>query len=138
MIDQSGYARYCRLELHSRLADKTLDAVADTIRERAEGDSDIVFVVPDTNALYANSALESWRFREAERFALVLTPAVMRELDERKGHHPNPAVSEKAAKLIRMISECRRRGRLVDGVALAGRNRIQAWPMEPKMVLDIH
>jgi hypothetical protein len=73
-------------------------------------------LVPDTNALIFNPALETWRFADVRRFRMGLTPTVLRELDVLKTR--NGGVGEKAERLIRQIREYRRRGRLFDGVPL--------------------
>lgn len=75
-------------------------------------------LVPDTNALLFNPSIENWTFPDLTRFVLVLTPAVLSELDEQKVNHRNPEVREKAERLIRQLKEYRRRGRLTDGVKL--------------------
>jgi hypothetical protein len=98
----------------------------------ASGDEVETLLIPDTNALYAQPRLEHWQFQNCPRFALVIVPAVVSELDRHKDHHPNKVVVEKAQTLIRQIGEYRRRGRLVDGVTLRNhRSRILAWPREP-------
>jgi hypothetical protein len=75
-------------------------------------------LVPDTNALYWNPALETWRAPDWSRFAIALTPTVLRELDTHKADDRNASRQQKAERLIRQIGEYRRRGRLVDGVPL--------------------
>jgi hypothetical protein len=102
------------------------------------GDSHEVILVPDTNALYAQPALEDWAYDECPRFALALVPAVVRELDDHKDRHGNPDVREKARKLVRRIGEYRRRGSLADSVTLRnGRSRIFSWAREPQMAASL-
>ena len=90
------------------------------------------YVVPDTNALLHNPALDSWRFEESRTFTIVLTPAVLSELDLLKINHRNEDVRRKAERLIRQIKEYRRRGRLAEGVTLVRDvSRIQSIATEP-------
>jgi hypothetical protein len=86
-------------------------------------------LVPDTNALYWNTDLETWRAPTRERFLIILTPTVIEELDRHKDDHSKKARRQKAAKLVRKIAEYRRRGSLVDGVTLVrGVSDIFAFP----------
>ncbi len=88
-------------------------------------------IFPDTNALYWNTALDSWRSPTAEQFLVVLTPIVIEEIDRHKVHSTNPAIKRKAERLIRQISEYRRRSPLVKGSVLAkGVSKILALPVE--------
>lgn len=90
--------------------------------------------VPDTNALYWNPALDSWRFADAEPFTLVLTPSVLADLDRHKIEHKNPEVRAKAERLIRGVKEYRRRGSLADGVTIArGVSSVATIATEPRM-----
>ena len=77
-----------------------------------------VILVPDTNALIYNPSIEAWEFQGFARFCIILTPTVISELDQLKVTHRNPEVRSKAEKLIRQIKEYRRRGNLLEGVAL--------------------
>jgi rRNA-processing protein FCF1 len=88
-------------------------------------------IVPDTNALIYNPALETWRFEEVPRFRLAITPTTLRELDILK---TRPAVRDKAERMIRQIREYRRRGQLFVGVPLrTGVSTIFAVATEPPM-----
>jgi len=90
--------------------------------------------VPDTNALLYNPDLESWMFPETPRFAIVLLPTVLSELDLLKVNHRNEEVRKKAEKLTRKVKEYRRRGSLISGVTLVkGRSTIQAIAIEPNV-----
>jgi hypothetical protein len=89
--------------------------------------------VPDTNALYAAPALEAWSFAGTPSFTLVLTPAVVADLDRHKVEHRVPDVREKAKRLIGAIKEYRRRGRLTEGVPVVkGRITLRALATEPR------
>lgn len=111
------------------------------VREQAQlvaslhsvGDT-VVRLVPDTNALIFNPALESWTVDGAARFSIVLLPAVLAELDELKINHRNPEVRDKANGVIRKIKEYRRRGSIIAGVpVVAGRIEILAVAVEPDL-----
>lgn len=75
-------------------------------------------LIPDTNALYENIEIEKWKFEEMQKFDLVITPSVLKDLDKHKIEHRNEGVRTKAIKLINKIKEYRRRGRLTEGVTL--------------------
>jgi hypothetical protein len=92
-------------------------------------------LVPDTNALYWNTALEEWRLPwSPERFVVVLTPTVLREIDLHKSDEHRPSRRAKAERIARQVGEYRRRGSLLHGVPLiAGVSTVMAIPIEPKM-----
>lgn len=75
-------------------------------------------VIPDTNALYYNTEIEKWEFSDFKKFTIALTPSVLKDLDKHKIEHKNESVRLKAIKLINMIKEYRRRGKLTDGVII--------------------
>ena len=75
-------------------------------------------VIPDTNALYYNTEIEKWYFNDFNKFSIALTPSVLKDLDKHKIEHKNDSVRLKAIKLINMIKEYRRRGKLTDGVII--------------------
>jgi hypothetical protein len=131
-INQDEATTRQTVEENESAALAALEGALRLLAERGSGDREEAILVPDTNALYANPALEAWRFDECARFAIALVPAVVTELDRHKDHHPNDGVRQKAGKLARQIGEYRRRGRLVDGVPLRkDRSRILAWAREP-------
>jgi hypothetical protein len=93
-----------------------------------------VILVPDTNALLHNTAIESWEFKEFSQFCIMLTPTVMSELDRLKIIHKNQSVRGKAEKLIRQIKEYRRRGNWFEGVVLRnGVSILRAIATEPSL-----
>ena len=93
--------------------------------------SPVVFV-PDTNALLYNPAIEDWRFPEAPRFRIALTPTVLSELDQLKVAHRSGDVQKKAESLISRIKGYRSRGRLTEGVTLVRNvSEIFAFAVEP-------
>ncbi len=77
------------------------------------------YVIPDTNALLINTAIETWSFSGLKRFWVVLTPTVLKELDSLKMNNRNSQVRAKAKKIIGIIKEFRRRGSLIEGVVVA-------------------
>lgn len=89
-------------------------------------------IVPDTNALLYNPALESWRFAETSNFVFILVPAILSELDSLKVNHRNEDVRKKAERLIRTIKGYRGRGSLTAGVPLVnGVSDVVAVATEP-------
>lgn len=93
-----------------------------------------VTLVPDTNALLHNPALEKWIFNDFSKFTILLTPTVLSELDSLKINHRNEEVRKKAERLINQFKEYGRRGGLTEGVTLvANRSAIMAVAVEPKM-----
>jgi hypothetical protein len=91
-------------------------------------------LVPDTNALYWNPAIEQWRLPWQGPFVIVLIPAVLVAIDRHKDDPHNPSRQQKAARIARQITEYRRRGRLVDGVPLVREiSRVMAVAVEPRM-----
>src|SRR6266849_5164279 len=86
---------------------------------RASTDHEESFiVVPDTNALYWNTDLDKWTLPSGGPFLIALTPTVLDELDHHKADGSNRERQAKASRLIRQISEYRKRGNLVAGVPL--------------------
>ena len=133
-IDQEDATTRETVEDNERAALAALDGVLRLVSERGSGDGAEALLVPDTNALYASPALEEWKFEECDRFAIVLVPAILTEIDRHKDQHPIDTVRQKARKLVKQIREYRRRGRLVDGVPLRkDRSRILAWPRQPNL-----
>jgi PIN domain-containing protein len=92
-------------------------------------------LVPDTNALYWNPALEEWRVPwTATAFTLVLTPTVLKEIDRHKVDDRSSVRRAKAERLARQISEYGRRGSLLQGVPLVRAvSTVMAVAIEPRM-----
>jgi len=92
-----------------------------------------VLLVPDTNALFHNPKLESWRFPDAAQFIIVLVPSVLTELDYLEVS-TKEAVRDKARRLVHQCKEFRRRGSLTAGVTLVtGVSEVLAIATEPDM-----
>lgn len=92
-------------------------------------------LVPDTNALYWNTALDTWRLPwPSSPFLVVLLPSVLKEIDLHKTDERRSSRREKAERFSRQVGEYRRRGPLLQGVSLAaGISTVMAIPVEPKM-----
>ncbi|MCG8332178.1 MAG: PIN domain-containing protein [Chitinophagales bacterium] len=80
-------------------------------------------IIPDTNALYQNTEIEKWNFDETQKFTIIITPSVLKDLDKHKIEHRNESVRNKAQKLIKKLKEYRRRGKLTEGVIIV-KNKI--------------
>jgi len=119
-LEEASGALQALIDLLSRLYDPSL------------GES---FYVPDTNALFYNPKLESWKFAESPKFSLILLPTVLSELDRLKISHSNPGLCKKAETLIRQIKEYRRRGRLIEGVPIL-KDKIQLVAVATKPSKD--
>lgn len=114
-------------------AAKALQAQIDSLQDLyGETEDGVLVVVPDTNALLWNPALEEWTLDEANSFEICLVPVVLAELDSLKVNHRNAELRAKAEGLVRRIKGYRGRGSLRDGVPLRqGLSRIRSIAVEP-------
>jgi hypothetical protein len=98
----------------------------------------IPLLIPDTNALYLNTEIEDWTFNDFEKFTIILTPSVLRDLDKHKIEHKNDSIRTKASKLISKIKEYRRRGKLIDGIVVT-KNKIdlKSVGIEPNFAMTL-
>jgi hypothetical protein len=120
---------------------RALDEAVQTLRRQVElmdglySASTTTMLVPDTNALYWNTALDTWRLPWAsDAFVVVLTPTVLKEIDLHKTDERRSSRREKAERFARQVGEYRRRGPLLQGATLAaGISTVMAIPVEPKM-----
>jgi hypothetical protein len=120
---------------------RALDEAVGAVRRQVEmmdglySASTNTMLVPDTNALYWNTALDSWRLPWAcGPFIVVLTPTVMKEIDLHKTDERRSSRREKAERIARQVGEYRRRGPLLQGATLATDiSTVMAIPVEPKM-----
>lgn len=134
VIDQDDATTFQTPDENCNRALKALSSVLNIVRERADGDPGDTLLIPDTNALYAQPALENWSFCDVAKFTIVIVPAVVSEIDRHKDSHSNPDVKGKAQRLVRQLKEYRRRGNLADGVTLrAGSAAIRTWAIDPNM-----
>ena len=110
-------------------SEKSIPHVIETINENIKNivlvlkqlfpiENQIPILIPDTNALYFNTEIEEWTFKNIQKFTIILTPSVLRDLDKHKMEHKNENIRDKAASLINKIKEYRRRGKLIDGVVI--------------------
>jgi hypothetical protein len=121
----------------SSTAEKELGRAVEAVRQQARSLAELFdggrggerIVVPDTNALLYNPAIDQWRFDC--RFTLMLTPTILSELDKLKVSG-NDRVQPKAERLIRQVKDYRWRGKLTEGVTLARDvSKIAAIAVEP-------
>jgi len=93
-----------------------------------------VFAIPDTNALILNPTLENWKFDGIKLFTLVLTPAVLAELDHLKINHRNEEVQKKAKTLANKFFNYASRGDLSKGLTMVkSKIMVKSVATEPKM-----
>jgi hypothetical protein len=113
------------------------DAIGDTVAAQLaliEGlpgsvESPATLVVPDTNALLHDPAIEDWAVGD-EPASIVICHQVTAELDAKKMSANRP-VAEKATQLIRRFKEYARRGDTFEGVVLAGKRSLRELPFSP-------
>lgn len=131
ILNQDGSIEYDTAANAGRLAADALSRQVAYVEHLWSSNSDPI-LVPDTNALIFNPALEDWTFADPlRRFRMAITPTVLAELDLLK---TRDVVRQKAERLIRQIREYRRRGRLFDGVPLrTGVSTIFSVAAEPLM-----
>ena len=79
---------------------------------------DGAILVPDTNALLHNPAIEEWLFADFPKFVVLLVPVVLSELDQLKVSGKAESVRTKSESLIKRFKEFRRRGSLSVGVTV--------------------
>lgn len=99
------------------------------------GNKDTV-IVPDTNALIINHKLESYGqiLGDIEKWTIVITPTVLKELDELKIKNTGNEFKEKVKNTIRYIKGLRAQGDVINGVQIFNKKvtiRLQA--IEPNM-----
>lgn len=120
---------------------RVLDEAVGALQRQVElmdglyGASANTMLVPDTNALYWNTALDTWRLPWASSaFVVVLLPSVLKEIDLHKMDDRRSSRREKAERFARQVGEYRRRGPLLQGAPLAaGISSVMAIPVEPRM-----
>lgn len=83
-------------------------------------------LVPDTNALLRNPAVEDYAsVVDARKFMVHIVTTVLKELDDLKDRGRTPDVREKAEKVVRRLKGLRDRGSLAEGVTVAGQVRLR-------------
>ena len=94
-----------------------------------------LWLVPDTNALLRNPALEQWEGEDPA--TIVLIPQVLAELDEHKMHHRRDTVRRSAEKLIRQFDEFDRRGDTFAGVTIKDTLRFREIPVDADVAASL-
>lgn len=89
-----------------------------------------LLVVPDTNSIIFQPALDEWKPSEDD-WTAVLVPQVIRELDELKQR--DKPVAAAAQSFIRRLDEYGRRGDTFEGVAVSPGLRLREVPIEADM-----
>jgi hypothetical protein len=84
VIDQDDSTTHETVEANEDEALGILRRAVQLVSERSSGDPHEALLVPDTNAFYAATALEHWTFAECDRFAIMLVPAIVSEIDRHK------------------------------------------------------
>lgn len=94
MIEQS-HSTWCKT------TNEAFEKIAKAIRSQTQllgrlySSDDGEIIIHDTNARLLNPRIEMWMFNGIDRFTLVLTPTVLKELDKLKINDRNPEVREK-------------------------------------------
>ena len=101
---------------------EVLHRVIGQLREAAD-----LWLVPDTNALLRNPALELWQGEDPA--TIVLIPQVLAELDEHKMHLRRETVRRAAQKLIRQFDEFDRRGDTFTGITVKDTRASPIFPV---------
>lgn len=128
--NESTWKRSKEEELEDSLA--ALESLIGLLDHLYDPSDTTMVVVPDTNALLFNPKFEDWRFEYSAAITIALCPAVLEELDSLKINHRNELVREKSERIIRQLKEYRRRGSLLEGVAIKkGAVFIRSFAREP-------
>jgi hypothetical protein len=100
------------------------------------GDEENIFV-PDTNALIINHKLETYGKLvdiDLNNWVVVITPTVLRELDELKIKNTNSEFKEKVKKTINYLKGLRNQGDILKGVTLFNNTtKVKLIAVEPNM-----
>ena len=96
---------------------------------KAPGD---VIAVPDTNVLLRQPDVTKYAdVLGTDKYTVLLTPGVLREMDEHKTNHKNEAVREKARAFGGRIKGWRNQGNLAKGVKVQGNTYVRVEGREP-------
>lgn len=88
--------------------------------------------VPDASAVLDNPQLDDWAFDGVRRFVLMLTPPLLKELDDLKSARRDEAVRQTGDSVIKRIKDYRGRGDIFTGVTLrSGRSDVRLSAAEP-------
>lgn len=114
------------IEQAKQKAARELAVLDDLIEIAAEAGDKTLRVVPDTNALIRNPAVEDIATVVGSASYTVHIPTtVLSELDELKDRGRTPELRDKAEKVIRRLKGLRDRGSLAEGVTVAGKVRLR-------------
>lgn len=114
------------IEEAKQVAATRLAVLDELLNIAAHGEDQTLRVVPDTNALLRNPAVEDLGTAVGSTSYMVhIVTAVLAELDELKDRGRTPDVREKAEKVIRRLKGLRDRGSLAEGVTVAGQIRLR-------------
>lgn len=96
---------------------KEIDSLLDWMKNL--GNKDII-IVPDTNALIINNRLESYgeTLDDVEKWTVVITPIILRELDELKIRNTGNEFREKVKKTINYLKGLRNQGDALNGIGI--------------------
>lgn len=139
LIDQSYLTWFSTRAEALREGEAALDqcrALVNDLHDPSAGEATVI--VPDTNALIHNPALEDWAFPDLGVFVVVLTSTVLGELDKLKIEHRNEDVRRKAESLIRRVKSYRSRGNVLEGVPLrSGVSTLRTSAVEPDVAATL-
>lgn len=120
----------------------TIDLARSTIREQVTtlrrlltlgttGKDGEMVLVPDTNALMHNPDVAAYAdVLGRAAYTVVLVPTVIRELDDLKDRGRTSDIRDQASRVVKRIKGFRDRGRLPDGVKVAGQVNLRAEARE--------
>jgi hypothetical protein len=95
-----------------------------------------ILIIPDTNALIINHKIETYGglVGDIERWTVIVTSTVLKELDELKVKSNNHEFREKVKKTINYLKGLRNQGDIINGLTLYKDTvTIKMIPVEPNM-----
>lgn len=116
-------------EVRQSVAEALDDQLA-ILRGFASGDQPEILWLPDTNALLFQPDLSQWPDVAA---TLVITPAILSELDDLKEGRKGPEIKAKAEAAIGSLNEMGRRGDTSKGVTVHGHLGLREVAVDPDM-----
>jgi rRNA-processing protein FCF1 len=114
------------IEEAKEIAGRRLADFGDLIALAARQGDTTLRVVPDTNALLRNPAVEDYvSVVDTGDYMVHIVTTVLRELDDLKDRGRTSDVREKAEKVVRRLKGLRDRGSLAEGVTVTGKVRLR-------------
>jgi hypothetical protein len=114
------------IEQAKQVAATQLAAFDDLLGIAARAGDDTLRLVPDTNALLRNPAVEVYGTAlGATSYTVHMVTTVLAELDDLKDRGRSADLREKAEKVVRRLKGLRDRGSLAEGVTVAGKVRLR-------------